>query len=160
METTTDAVLRVETALARAEAKRDGEALDEAVGAPMDHRTMQHSYPNLAAMMGGAFHQDRRFDHDSAEDVLSEEVFSQPVGDRRAFLDEVEHFLQEFTTEDGARAALRSTGTGFRARYDAGEDTLPWLRSLRSRLVVGFAGEEGADGTTPSAASSAVGGRA
>jgi len=107
----------------------------------MDHRTMQHSYPDLSALMGGVFHHDWRFDHDSAEDVLSEEVFSRPVGDRRAFLDEVEHFLREIATEDGARAALRSTGTGFRARYDAGRDTLPWLRSLRSRLADGLASE-------------------
>jgi hypothetical protein len=121
----------------------------------MDYRTMQHSYPNLSALMGGVFHQDWRFDHDSAEDVLSEEVFSQPVEDRRAFLSEVEHFLREITTEDGARAALRSTGTGFRARYDAGEDTLPWLRSLRSRLVAGLANEEEAGGVTPSAAGDA-----
>lgn len=103
---------------------------------------MQYSYPNIAALMGGAFHQDWRSDHDSVEDVLVEEVFSGPVEDRRAFLDELEDFLREFTTEDGARAALRSTGTGFRARFDVGADTLPWLRSLRSRLAGGPASEE------------------
>ena len=102
---------------------------------------MQHSYPSLSALMGGVFHQDWRLDHDSAEDVLVEEVFSQPVEDRRAFLDELEDFLGEFTAEDGARAALRSTGTGFRARFDAGEDTLPWLRSLRYRLAASLASE-------------------